>query len=465
MFFKAASEIALMGASKERIDEIFKNSLRKIKPGNLETRDCLKAADHLIKKIERVVPSSVEICLAGSLAKGTNLSMNNEFDIFLLFPRHYAHHEMTMLGLQYARMAFAGMRTESRYAEHPYLQVFHEKYHADIVPAYKINDIGQKGSSVDRSQLHTQYVNSRLDAAGKDDVRLLKCFMKNFGIYGAELRVEGFSGYLCELLIINYGSLAALMKAAAKWDGPAIDIERKLKTEDMRKKFPAPMVLIDPVDPKRNVAAVVAQTSLSRFIFECRRFLRDPSEKFFFSEKKVKSAEMIRKTIVKRGTLCLALKFTAPKLVPDALWPQLRKTAQALVRHLGSMDFSVFGYYHWSNGNECVVLFEFDRWRLPSVKKSLGPGIRFSSDVDDFVKKHSGCYNLHIEHDRMVVVEERKAIDAKTELAKACTNPEGIGIPHQMEMALRDCRIIDAKKVVSGKYCEFLSDYFFMKIA
>jgi len=454
-----------MRASREKIGRIFAASLRKIKPGKQETQNSFDAATHLIRKLERVVPPSVEINLAGSLAKGTNLSKNNEFDIFLLFPRHYAHHEMTLLGLQYARRAFAGMRTESRYAEHPYLQVFHGDYHADIVPAYKISDIGQKGSSVDRSQLHTQYVNSRLDSAGKDEVRLLKRFMKNFGIYGAELRVEGFSGYLCELLIVQYGSLLALMEAAAKWDDPAIDMEGEREAATIRKEFAAPLVFVDPVDPKRNVAAVVAQTSLSRFMFECRRFLKNPSEKFFFAEKEERSASEIRGAILKRGTMCLAARFPAPKVVPDVLWPQLRKTAQALVRHLESKDFSVFGYYHWSDGKECVVLFELDRWELPSVRKSLGPSVKFSADVEEFVKKHSGCYNLHLEHDRMVAVEKRDATDAKRALAEVCRKPHGIGIPCHIEEELPGCQVIEAKKLVSKKYAEFLSDYFFMKIA
>ena len=193
------------------------------------------------------------------------------------------------------------LQCTARYAEHPYLQVFHGDYHADIVPAYKISSISEKGSAVDRSPLHTAFVNSRLDAKGKDGVRLLKRFMKNFGIYGAELRVEGFSGYLCELLIARYGSLLSLMEAAAGWREMVIDIESHHK-EGHRKMFPnAPLVVIDPVDPGRNVAAVVAQTSLSRFIFECRRFLRAPSAKFFFSRKRQGTLAQIRKAMRPRS--------------------------------------------------------------------------------------------------------------------------------------------------------------------
>ena len=448
-----------------KAEAVFAKALMRIKPTEKETKADFEAASHLIKKLEAVVPTNVEIELAGSLAKGTNLKWKNEFDIFILFPTSYGHNEMVMLGLHYARQAFHGMRIESRYAEHPYLQVFHGDYHADIVPAYRIGQISERGSSVDRSQLHTKYVNSKLDAARKNEVRLLKQFMKNFGIYGAELRVEGFSGYLCELLVIHYGSLLKLFESAADWSEIAIDTEQHSTERNLHEAFSSPLIAIDPVDPKRNVAAVVAHTSLSRFIFECRRFLKSPSEKFFFSEKTVRSMAQIRKMMKERKTRCLALRFAAPKVVADVLWPQLKKTAQALVRHLETLGFSVFGYYHWSDGIECVVLLELAQGTLPSVRKALGPSIKFASDVDAFVKTHSKSLNLHLEHGRIVAVEKREVVDAASALRLACSRPLGLGIPANMAHAMKAAGVMDAKQLLKKKYAEFLADYFFAKIA
>lgn len=444
---------------------VFASALRRIKPKPAEARKDFAAAAHLMKKLSAVVPPAVEVLLAGSLAKGTDLKGKNEFDIFLLFPRHYPHHEMTMLGLSYARRAFADMRVESRYAEHPYLQVFSGDYHADVVPAYKISDIGQKGSSVDRSQLHTAYVNAQLDAKGKDDVRLLKRFMKNFGIYGAELRVEGFSGYLCELLVIKYGSLLHLMEEASGWERPVLCFGVKCDEKELGEKFSSPLVVIDPVDPQRNVAAVVAQTSLSRFVFECRRFLKNPSGRFFFAVKKTQGIAAIRRAMKERGTECLAAVFPAPEAVPDVLWPQLKKTSQALARHLESLDFSVFGAYHWSNGRECVALFELDRWELPGVRKALGPSVKFASDVEAFVKRHSAALNLHLEHDQIVAVEKRRARNAAPALARACRRATGLGVPAAMEAALKRAKIVRGSAIAKKGHEEFLTDYFFAKIA
>ena len=308
-------------------------------------------------------------------------------------------------------------------------------------------------------------MNSHLDARGKDEVRLLKRFMKNFGIYGAELRVEGFSGYLCELLIICYGSLLSLMEYAADWDGPAISLDAVEDAAALRAKFPSPLVLVDPVDPDRNVAAVVAQTSLSRFIFECRRFLAFPSAKFFHSEKKLRSMGQIAAAIRLRGTRCLLVSFPAPPVVPDVLWPQLKKTAQALSRRLSALGFSAFGCYHWSDGKECAVLIELDRWELPAVAKAEGPAIRFRKDMDAFVEKHSGALNLHLEHDRIVAVERREIRSAEVALKGACSAPQGLGVPRNMEQELRRAKFLSGRAMLKGKYREMLSDYFFARIA
>jgi tRNA nucleotidyltransferase (CCA-adding enzyme) len=425
-------------------ESVFASALRRIKPPKREIEESFAVANSLASKLEAAVPPAVEVRLVGSLAKGTWLSGNNEFDIFLLFPKHYSHHEMSMLGLSYARRAFAGMRTESRYAEHPYLQVFSGKYHADIVPAYRIRDISEKGSSVDRSPLHTEYVNSHLDARGKEQVLLLKQFMKNFGIYGAELRVEGFSGYLCELLIIKYGSLLALLKEASRWHEPVLAIEGEAPA-GAKGKFNSPLVVIDPTDHSRNVAAVVAETSLSRFIFESRRFLASPSGEFFFSQKKPLPAAKIASAIKARGTHCLLLRFPAPKAVPDVIWPQLKKTAHALCRGLEGGGFSVFGCYHWSDMEECAILFELDRWELPAVKKAIGPSVRFGKDAGHFAKAHAKALNLHIEHDRLVAVEKREERDARSALLRACRERKGSGIPEGMAQLIAKAGLLEGR--------------------
>ena len=96
--------------------------------------------------------------------------------------------------------------------------------------------------------------------------------------YGSELRTQGFSGYLTELLIIHYGSFENTVRAASSWKpGQEIDIMQHSEIEQ-RDSF----VIVDPTDPKRNVAAALSLDNFCMFIDCCREFLKSPGLKFFF---------------------------------------------------------------------------------------------------------------------------------------------------------------------------------------
>ena len=88
---------------------------------------------------------------------------------------------------------------------------------------------------------------------------------------------EGFSGYLCELLVLHYGGFAPLLRAASEW-GPhlKIDIEHHAA-----KEFDEPLIVIDPVDPRRNVAAAVSIDRMAEFVELARGDCEAPSETFF----------------------------------------------------------------------------------------------------------------------------------------------------------------------------------------
>ncbi|MBS7613865.1 hypothetical protein KEJ48_06465, partial [Candidatus Bathyarchaeota archaeon] len=41
-------------------------------------------------------------------------------------------------------------------------------------------------------------------------------FAKGIGVYGADIKTGGFSGYLCELLIVSYGDFIKTVESASK---------------------------------------------------------------------------------------------------------------------------------------------------------------------------------------------------------------------------------------------------------
>ncbi|MEM4209222.1 MAG: CCA tRNA nucleotidyltransferase, partial [Candidatus Anstonellaceae archaeon] len=245
---------------------------QKLKPSKKLQEELSNLVNLIHQRLQKVLPADVEILLCGSVAKGTYLNKNIDIDFFLLFGPNYSSEQIKRLGIYYAKKAFGGFKTEVRYAQHPYLKVFYKEFKIDIVPSSKSLNITKIKTAVDRSQLHTIFINQNLKEEQKDDVRLLKKFLENLGIYGASLRVEGFSGYLCELLILYYGSFLEVLKAASKWKKfTVIDIKNYYSQEEAIKIFqPANFIVVDPVDKNRNVAAVVSRTSFSRFVLAAR---------------------------------------------------------------------------------------------------------------------------------------------------------------------------------------------------
>ena len=346
------------------------------------------AAEEALRQLRAVVPHHIEVILGGSVAKNTHTPDKKEADIFLLFPDYYSLQEISILTFKYARQVFR--EYEVRYANHPYLTVKYKGINLDIVPAYQWT--GKPKTPVDRTPLHVRFVREHLKPGQEDEVRLLKAFLKRFGIYGAEIRIEGFSGYLSELLIIWAGSFLELIHRAAEWEPPVhIDLSGQGKVWDY-------FTVIDPVDPYRNVAAVVSRTSLWRFVAASRLFLRYPSERFFQRRALPQPPEDV---FQRRGTFAIGLIFTPKALAEDVLWGKLKSGGYEIKAGLEAAGFYVLGNYFWSDRRRALLFFELaNRW-APGVRKHHGPEVWRTDAFWGFLKRHWD-YQIHVEHERLV---------------------------------------------------------------
>ena len=218
-----------------------------------------------IKK--RNLPVTIE--LVGSIAKDTFLKDNLDIDIFIKFPTIFKKEKIGESALSIGRAFLEN--TEESYAEHPYIRGQYKDYKVEIVPCYKIEKASQKLSAVDRTPLHTRYVKENLPEKNKPDVLLFKQFLRGIGCYGAEAEIEGFSGYLCEILIIKYGDFNNLIKNAVNWK-----VGKKISfTKDKFPNFDSPLTFIDPVDTNRNVASAISKAKFVFFIKACREYLKN----------------------------------------------------------------------------------------------------------------------------------------------------------------------------------------------
>jgi len=326
------------------------------------------------------------------------------------------------------------------------------------VPAYLITNIKDKATSVDRSPMHTKYINSKLTSKQKDDVRILKQFLKGLDLYGAELRVEGFSGYLTELLIVKYKTFKNLLEHATKWEIPLIIDLENYKTCKKFEKPEDPMIVIDPVDENRNVAAVISNTSMARFIFYSRQFQKKPKMDYFFPRKPKINKKQLAKLVQDRKTKIKIYEFSAPKVVEDILWPQLKKTTYSILRTLKNKEYRILGFYYWANYQKCIIMFELYEDQLPGIIEQQGPGIVREKNVDTFIQKHKNAVDMQIVHDKIITIKKRKNIKFEDDL-KEIIKDDCVAIPVRFRKLLTKRKVITIKQLID-KYPNIAHTYF-----
>lgn len=361
---------------------------------------------------------TAEAHVEGSVAKDTWLADEKDVDLFVLVPRGLGREAFVKV-LDVAKKV-AGKRFLEAYAEHPYVEAEVGGFTVDFVPCFKVESAGQAESSVDRTPFHTEYVNKRLSEEAKKEVRLLKRFMRGIGTYGAEIKVGGFSGYLCEVLVMHYGSFLKLLEAASDWgETTIIDLENHYggQEAEIRKAFPEPLVVVDPVDEGRNVASAVKTERLYEFVAASRQFLKAPSFGFFYPEP-VEPLAFVEfcQTLESRGTTLVLLKTVAVEAVPDVLWGQLYRSQKALAKMVSGSGFSVVRDAVWSDEKAVdVFVFELASRYLPASERHAGPPVTKKEDCEKFLAKYAESAEVlsgpRVEGCRWVVDRKRRYTD------------------------------------------------------
>ena len=409
---------------EKEVQQLSERILKKITPKKEEYAKIEALSRELEQKItvacrQEGVPAIVRV--EGSVAKDTWLSENPDIDIFMRLPTSIPRKNLGDIGLKIAKKAAGKAKQLERFAEHPYLQIFVDGYRVDIVPCYDAKP-GEWQSATDRTPYHTDYIKKHLSKEICGEVRLLKKFMQGVDVYGAEIKVGGFSGYLCELLIMKYGSFAGTIHAYAQYNRRVvIDIEGFYadRENELSLLFPEPLVIVDPVDKGRNVASAVQPQKLFTFIGATRAFLKKPSADFFYPPKQaILSAGALRHQLGERGSSIVFLVIGELNAVPDVLWGQLYRTKRSLRTMLETNDFNVLKDAVWNNEKpQSVFMFELEQQVLPNIKKHLGPPLERETESEKYLSKYgdsdlviSGPY---IEDGRWIAELPRKTTDAQ----------------------------------------------------
>jgi tRNA nucleotidyltransferase (CCA-adding enzyme) len=399
----------------------------------------------------------------GSVAKDTWLHENPDIDIFMRLPTSIPRKDLGEVGLRIAKKAAGSYKQLERFAEHPYLEIFVEGYRVDIVPCYDAKP-GEWQSATDRTPYHTDYVKQHLTTGLRGEVRLLKRFMQGTDVYGAEIKVGGFSGYLCELLIMKYGSFAETLEAFAQYKKRIIiDIEEQYadRQHELSLLFPEPLVIVDPVDRGRNVASAVQTEKLYGFIAASRAFVQKPDPSFFNPpETKPLSLELLKNQLENRGSSTVFLVVSQVFAVPDVLWGQLYRTKRALHKLIELNDCKILKDTIWSNEkNLSVFVFELEQQVLPKVKKHLGPPLERESECESFLAKYAGNEKVisgpFLEGGRWMVLLPRKTTDAVTLLReKLAGGGRNAGVADLIAESIRRKLNVLVNSEIGGVYSE-----------
>ena len=404
--------------------------LKDIKPTLEEKKHIDAVSDNVMSFLQDACDNrkiDAKVTLVGSVAKNTALKGKSDIDIFIAFPLDTDKKYLKEKGLELAHLCCDefGSPREHHFASHPYVTTEIDDCEVDIVPCYAIEDGSQLKSAVDRTILHTRYVKENLAESQQDEVLLLKRFMAMTGTYGSEFKVGGFAGYLCELLIINYGSFEDTLKAAINWRyGEVIDL-MDYGTANM---FKDPLVVIDPTDKKRNVGAALRLNKMAEFIQSARNYIfGDNKPDYFYPLKRDLNHETILNEFKLRNSDLIAFRFDIPDMPLDTLHPQLRKTCEALERKLNSEEFNVFKADYWSDEIiNCVILLEMASSKLNDVKVNKGPKVFITKACENFAAKY-GRENCYIEGDFLVHLQEREFNNANDLISHIFTE-ENIGL-------------------------------------
>jgi len=366
-------------------NKIEKQALNRVTPTQEYKKKIKKIIQEIKEKLEeeiikRKLPVSIE--LVGSTAKDTYLKDNLDIDLFLLFPTNFSKEDIGKQALSIGKKLLTD--TEESYAEHPYLRGFFKDFKIEIVPCYKIENASQKLSAVDRTPLHTQFVKKHLKEPQKQEIRLFKQFLKGIGCYGAEAEIEGFSGYLCEILILRYQNFRNLIKNAQNWRYGT----KLVLTEGEYPDFDKPLVFIDPVDSERNVSSALSKEKFDLFIKACKEYIQNPKITFFFP-KPVKPWTIIKiqKELEKQKNHYLGVKINKPDIIPENLYPQIRKAARSIEDACVRNDFTIYDATFLVESSHIYIIIKTNPKPLSKTQIHMGPPTKLKKNSDNFLKK------------------------------------------------------------------------------
>ena len=327
--------------------------------------------------------------LGGSGAKDTWLAGNHDIDVFVLFDYkkfHLKSNELSDFLEKKLQRAFPSANLSRVHGSRDYFQMHYGNFFFEIIPILKISKAEQAVNITDVSLLHAKWVNAKAKKL-KDEIRLAKQFCRAQQVYGAESYIGGFSGYVLEILIVNYGSFNKLLQASAQWKNKeVVDVEHHYRGKDalfeINSSKHSPLVVIDPVDKSRNAAAALTMEKISLFKKKAVQYLKKPGDSFFIKQEM--SIDSWKQKYPQQIVLQVQVLEISGKR--DVVGSKLLKAFVFLCDKLKQFGLIDAGW-EWNQ-----FYFVLKQQELDEFTERVGPPLKMKEDVLNFKKKNKETY-------------------------------------------------------------------------
>ncbi len=364
---------------------------------------------------DRYNVSKEDLVILGSVPRMTYLKNDFDVDIFIRFEEDVELKSVVDFLIDVVDTRY---KTRLRYAEHPYIELFAKGITFNIVPSYKTKYPNWL-SPMDRSYYHHNYlVENGIQELYREVVRL-KVFLKASGVYGAEIYVGGFSGYLTELLILKYHSFEEAILNISGWKPPTIiDLEgyyptRQAVIEAFGRDIP--LIVIDPVDRGRNVAAAVKKRSFSKVISATKHFINKPSIKFFEESPHLSNQGYFLRFdyLVSPDLPILLVYLKHGEKIEDIHYSQLERLSRKIKNVAENEGFKVFKIGVYSDyRSRSLLIFLFSELKRPRYDRIRGP-FPFMAAEENFLNKNQGRVKWIGDDGRWYVLREARFLGAE----------------------------------------------------
>ncbi len=321
--------------------------------------------------------------LGGSYAKGVWLKEDYDVDIFVRFSMKYKEDDLSKM-LEKAMKKF---KTIKVHGSRDYFQI-KQDVNYEIIPVLAIKKMEEAQNVTDFSPWHVKWVKDNVGEL-RDDIRLFKKFCKAQGTYGAESYINGFSGHVVDLLVINYKGFVKTLKAVTKWkDKTVIDVLNIHKGKTMmvlnKSKTAGPLVLVDPTEQGRNASAAVGKEKFDILIKAAKSFLKKPSiEMFHYHKTDFDKLE-------KKGELIM-FDVGAYSGKADIVGSKLLKAFEFIEKEL--KDFGIVSSgWDWGKGKQAVFWYILAKNELEKTYVHKGPFNEQKEHVKIFKKKYKKTF-------------------------------------------------------------------------